>query len=67
VDFTLTTDQRELAKAPADFARWELNQNLAKRDDAGECPRDAWRACARFGARGLPVPLPSSAAAVPTS
>jgi hypothetical protein len=35
VDFALTADQRELTEAAADFARRELNQILAKRDDAG--------------------------------
>ena len=57
MDFALTADQRELTEAAADFARRELNQNLAKRDDAGEFPRDAWRACAQFGVQGLPVPV----------
>jgi alkylation response protein AidB-like acyl-CoA dehydrogenase len=57
VHFALTADQRELTEAAADFARRELNQNLAKRDDAGEFPRDAWRACTQFGVQGLPVPV----------
>jgi alkylation response protein AidB-like acyl-CoA dehydrogenase len=56
VDFSLSADQRELMEAATTFARKELNQDLAKRDDAGEFPRDAWRACAKFGIQGLPVP-----------
>ena len=56
VDFSLSAEQRELTEAAADFARRELNQDLAKRDDAGEFPRDAWQACAKFGIQGLPVP-----------
>jgi alkylation response protein AidB-like acyl-CoA dehydrogenase len=56
VDFSLSAEQRELAEAAAGFARRELNQDLAKREDAGEFPREAWRACARFGIQGLPVP-----------
>jgi alkylation response protein AidB-like acyl-CoA dehydrogenase len=56
VDFSLSAEQRELAQAAADFARRELNQDLTKREDASEFPRDAWRACARFGIQGLPVP-----------
>jgi alkylation response protein AidB-like acyl-CoA dehydrogenase len=56
VDFSLTPEQRELTEATISFARRELNQDLAKREDAGEFPRDAWRACARFGILGLPIP-----------
>jgi alkylation response protein AidB-like acyl-CoA dehydrogenase len=56
VDFALSAEQRELTDAAVAFARRELNQDLAKREDAGEFPRDAWRACAGFGIQGLPVP-----------
>jgi alkylation response protein AidB-like acyl-CoA dehydrogenase len=56
VDFALSAEQRELTEAAVAFARRELNQDLAKREDAGEFPRDAWRACAKFGIQGLPVP-----------
>jgi alkylation response protein AidB-like acyl-CoA dehydrogenase len=56
VDFALSAEQGELTEAAAAFARRELNQDLAKRDDAGEFPREAWRACAEFGIQGLPVP-----------
>ena len=56
MDFALTAEQRELTEAAVSFARRELNQDLAKREDAGEFPRDAWQACARFGIQGLPVP-----------
>jgi alkylation response protein AidB-like acyl-CoA dehydrogenase len=56
VDFALSAEQRELTEAAVAFARRELNQDLAKREDAGEFPRDAWRACAAFGIQGLPVP-----------
>ena len=56
VDFSLSAEQRELTEAAADFARRELNQDLVKREDAGEFPREAWQACARFGVQGLPVP-----------
>ena len=55
MDFSLTADQRELTEAAADFARRELNQDLAKREDAGEFPWEAWRKCAKFGVQGLPV------------
>jgi alkylation response protein AidB-like acyl-CoA dehydrogenase len=56
MDFSLSAEQRELTEAAAAFARRELNQDLAKRDDAGEFPREAWRACAEFGIQGMPVP-----------
>ena len=56
VDFSLSAEQRELTEAAADFARRELNRDLAKREDAGEFPREAWQACAKFGVQGLPVP-----------
>jgi alkylation response protein AidB-like acyl-CoA dehydrogenase len=56
VDFALSPEQMELTEAAVAFARRELNQDLAKREDAGEFPREAWRACAKFGIQGLPVP-----------
>ncbi len=56
MDFSLSAEQRELKEAAADFARAKLNQGLAEREDAGEFPREAWQACARFGIQGLPVP-----------
>ncbi len=56
MDFSLTADQLELADAAAGFARQELNEDLAAREDEGEFPRDLWRACAKFGILGLPVP-----------
>jgi alkylation response protein AidB-like acyl-CoA dehydrogenase len=56
MDFSLSGEQRELTEAAADFARRELNEDLLKREDAGEFPREAWRKCAAFGVQGLPVP-----------
>src|SRR5215472_9088864 len=56
VDFSLSAEQRELTEAATAFARQELNQDLVKREDAGEFPREAWRKCAKFGVQGLPVP-----------
>ncbi len=56
MDFSLSDDQRELTRAAADFARRELNTDLAKREDAGEFGWQEWRACAKFGIQGLPVP-----------
>src|SRR5580698_9543139 len=56
MDFSLTAEQRELKDAAAAFARAKLNQDLAKREEAGEFSLEAWQACARFGVQGLPVP-----------
>jgi alkylation response protein AidB-like acyl-CoA dehydrogenase len=55
VEFSLSAEQRELTEAAADFARRELNQDLIKHDTAGEFPRQAWQACAKFGIQGLPI------------
>ena len=56
MDFSLSAEQRELKEAVATFARAKLNQDLAKREEAGEFSLEAWQACARFGIQGLPVP-----------
>jgi L-prolyl-PCP dehydrogenase len=56
MDFALSAEQRELKEAAIAFARRELNQDLAKREDAGELSLQAWRACAQFGIQGLPIP-----------
>jgi alkylation response protein AidB-like acyl-CoA dehydrogenase len=56
LDFSLSAEQEELKAAAVDFARRELDKDLAARDDAGEFSRSAWRACAEFGIQGLPVP-----------
>jgi len=56
VDFSLSAEQRELMEAAAAFARAELGHDVTKLDEAGEFPMDAWRACAKFGIQGLPVP-----------
>jgi L-prolyl-PCP dehydrogenase len=56
MEFSLSDEQRELKEAATAFARGKLNQDLAKREDAGEFSREAWRACAEFGIQGLPVP-----------
>lgn len=56
MDFTLTSEQRELADAIRGFAREQLNDGLEQRDEAGEFPRALWNACAAFGIQGLPIP-----------
>ncbi len=56
MDFSLSAGQRALTEAATAFARRELNQDLAKREDAGEFPCEAWRARADSGIPGLPIP-----------
>lgn len=56
MDFSLSAEQQELKEAAVDFARRELDQGLAEREEAGAFSPEAWRACAKFGVQGLPVP-----------
>jgi alkylation response protein AidB-like acyl-CoA dehydrogenase len=56
MDFSLSAEQLEFKEAAVAFARRELDQDLATREEAGQFPRQAWRACAQFGIQGLPVP-----------
>jgi len=56
MDFSLSAEQEELKAAAVEFARQELDKDLAKREAAGEFSPQAWRACAKFGVQGLPVP-----------
>lgn len=56
MDFSLSAEQQDLKTAAAAFARGELDRDLATREQAGEFSHAAWRACARFGVQGLPVP-----------
>jgi alkylation response protein AidB-like acyl-CoA dehydrogenase len=56
MDFSLSAEQQEFKEAAVAFARRELDQDLATREEAGQFPRQAWRACAEFGIQGLPVP-----------
>jgi len=56
LDFSLSAEQQELKEAAVAFARRELDQGLAEREEAGAFSPEAWRACAKFGIQGLPVP-----------
>jgi alkylation response protein AidB-like acyl-CoA dehydrogenase len=56
MDFSLSAEQLEFKEAAVAFARRELDEDLATREEAGQFPRQAWRACAQFGIQGLPVP-----------
>src|SRR2546421_1654695 len=56
MDLSFSADQLALKASVIEFASKELNKNLREREQAGAFPRDAWRACARFGIQGLPIP-----------
>ena len=56
MDFSFTQEQRQLRQSVVDFARGALNDDLVKRDQAREFPRDLWKRCADFGIQSLPVP-----------
>lgn len=56
MDLSFSADQLTLKSSVIEFASKELNRNLRERERAGEFSRDAWRACARFGIQGLPIP-----------
>jgi alkylation response protein AidB-like acyl-CoA dehydrogenase len=56
MDLSFSDEQLALKASAIEFASKELNHHLRERDQAGEFSRDAWRACARFGLQGLPVP-----------
>jgi alkylation response protein AidB-like acyl-CoA dehydrogenase len=56
LDFSLSAEQEELKAAAVAFARQELDKDFAAREAAGEFSPSAWRACAKFGIQGLPVP-----------
>ena len=57
MDLSFTADQLALKASTIEFASKELNRNLREREQVGEFPRDAWRACAHFGIQGLPIPI----------
>lgn len=56
MDLSFSPDQLALKASTIEFASKELNRHLRERERAGEFSRDAWRACARFGLQGLPIP-----------
>lgn len=69
LDFSLNAEQLDLKAAAADFARKELDPDLAAREEAGEFSRAAWRACAGFGIQALPIPaeMGGGGADIPTT
>ncbi len=56
MDFSFTNEQLALKASALEFASKELNKNVIQDDAKGNFPRESWRACARFGIQGLPIP-----------
>ncbi len=56
MDFSWTDQQLEFRRAVIEFARKSLQDDLARRDKAGEFSRELWTRCAEFGIQGLPFP-----------
>jgi alkylation response protein AidB-like acyl-CoA dehydrogenase len=56
MDFELSEEQQELQNAAIEFARLELNDDVIRRDRDEIFSHQGWKACARFGVQGLPVP-----------
>jgi alkylation response protein AidB-like acyl-CoA dehydrogenase len=54
MDFGWDEEQEALRDAAADFARHELNDDVAGRDHRAEFSARAWKKCADFGVLGLP-------------
>ena len=56
MDFELSEEQKQLQESAIRFARSELNDDIIRRDREEIFSHEGWKACARFGAQGLPVP-----------
>ncbi|MCE9602815.1 MAG: acyl-CoA dehydrogenase family protein [Gemmatimonadetes bacterium] len=56
MDFTFTSEQRQLRDDVSRFAREVLNEGLVERDRTQSFRRDLWVECAKMGLCGLPVP-----------
>lgn len=56
MDFALAPAAQRWHDEAVRFAREELADDLAARDERGEFWREGWTRCARFGFPGLPVP-----------
>jgi len=56
MDFTFSQDQLQLKEAVIGFARRELADDLASREEKREFSWEGWRKCAEFGLLGMPAP-----------
>lgn len=52
----LTAEQQQLQDAASEFARAELNDDIAQRDHNEIFSAEGWKKCATFGVQGLPIP-----------
>ena len=57
MDFTWTDEQAGLHNAAVEFAKRDLNRDMAKRDREGAFSVELWRKAADFGLHGLPFPV----------
>ena len=57
MDFSWSSQQRELFDAIGAFASKELNDNLIANDRAGVFNRAGWKKCGEIGIQGLAVPV----------
>jgi hypothetical protein len=56
LDFGFTKEQLQLKTSVIEFAKSQLNKDYQRNDETETFPREAWRACGRFGIQGMPVP-----------
>ena len=56
MDFELSESQKYWHDAAIAFAKQELGDDVAARDDRREFWREGWDRCSKFGICGLPVP-----------
>lgn len=56
MDFSWSTEQKELFKAVKAFGAAELNHDLIERDREARFNADGWKQCAGMGIQGLAVP-----------
>lgn len=56
MDFAWTEEQIAYRQAVVEFAKKNLNHDVAEDDRAAHFPHDKWRKCADFGIQGLPFP-----------
>jgi L-prolyl-PCP dehydrogenase len=56
MDFSFDAEQLAFRDSVVKFARTELNDDIIKRDRAGDFNAAAFKKCAEFGIQGLPIP-----------
>ena len=56
MDLELSEQQQQLQNGAIEFARAELNDDVARRDRDETFSFEGWKKCASFGVLGLPVP-----------